>query len=68
MMQYKGYCPPVPGLEIRNSEHEIIATVEAAWSEIKIAVNVTPVEVDGWKIYTVGELVKDVQSGIFITT
>lgn len=67
MMQYKGYCPPVPGLEIRNSEHEIIATVEAAWPEIKIAVNVTPVEVDGWKIYTVGELVKDVQGGIFIT-
>lgn len=30
IMQHKGYPPPVPGLDLQNAEHEIIATVEAA--------------------------------------
>ncbi|HAW1328139.1 type II Zorya anti-phage system protein ZorE [Escherichia coli] len=65
MMQHKGFQPPVPGLDLQNSEHEIIATVEAAWPGLKIAVNLTPAEVEGWRIYTVGELVKEIQTGAF---
>ncbi|EOC5263039.1 HNH endonuclease, partial [Klebsiella pneumoniae] len=64
IMQHKGYPPPVPGLDLQNAEHEIIATVEAAWPVSKIAVNLTPVKVDGWKVFSVGELVKEIQSGV----
>ncbi|EEW8806424.1 hypothetical protein D5Q71_23710 [Escherichia coli] len=46
MMQHKDYYTPAPELEIRNSEHEIIVTVETAWSDFEIAINVTPVEID----------------------
>ncbi|MDZ9006735.1 HNH endonuclease, partial [Escherichia coli] len=28
-------------------------------------VNLTPAEVEGWRIYTVGELVKEIQTGAF---
>lgn len=64
IMQHKGYQPPVPGLDLQNSAHEIIATVEAAWPTLKIAVNLTEIQVEGWEIFTVGELVKQIQSGV----
>lgn len=64
IMQHKGYQPPEPRLDLQNSAHETIATVEAAWPTLKIAVNLTEVQVEGWKIFTVGELVKQIQSGI----
>lgn len=63
-MQNKGYQPPTPRLELKNPDHKIIATVEAAWPNLKLAVNLTEVEVEGWKIFTVGELIKELQSGI----
>ncbi|EIM3119106.1 HNH endonuclease [Escherichia coli] len=65
MMQHKGFQLPVLGLELQNSEHKVIATVEAAWPGLKIAVNLIPAKVEGWKIYTAGELIKDIQSDIF---
>jgi len=49
---------------LQNSAHEIIATVEAAWPTLKIAINLTEVQVEGWEIFTVGELVKEIQSGV----
>ncbi|MDX8000226.1 HNH endonuclease [Xenorhabdus sp. Reich] len=64
IMQHKGCKQPVLGLDLQNSEHEIIATVEAAWPTLKIAVNLTEVQAEGWKIFTVGELIKQIQSGV----
>ncbi|HEJ9079956.1 TPA: HNH endonuclease [Serratia marcescens] len=64
IMQHKGYPLPVLRFELKNSTHKTITTVEAAWPKFKIAINLTEVKVENWKIFTVGELVKSIQSGV----
>ncbi|HGM6860428.1 TPA: type II Zorya anti-phage system protein ZorE [Serratia rubidaea] len=64
IMQQKGYPQPVLGLVLNNSKNETTTTVAAAWPSINIAVNLTTVEVEGWQVFTVGELVKEIQSGV----
>ncbi|HFV9294110.1 TPA: type II Zorya anti-phage system protein ZorE [Serratia fonticola] len=64
IMQHKGYQLPVLGLGLQSTDHKTVATVEVAWPTLKIAVSLTEVQVDDWEIFTVGELVKKIQSGI----
>ena len=56
-MRQLGYQPPVPGLDIQNSELEVIGTLEAAWPQQHIGITLQPLESSGWKIYGVGELI-----------
>lgn len=63
IMEHKGYPPPVPGLELRNAERKIVATIDAAWPNLKVAITLTPLKFEDWKIFSVGELVKEIQSG-----
>ena len=56
-MQKVGYLPPIPGLDIQNAEHEVIATLEAAWPHQRMGISLYPQVCPGWKIYGIGELV-----------
>ena len=56
-MQKVGYLPPIPGLDIQNAEHEVIATLEAAWPHQRMGISLYPQACPGWKIYGVGDLV-----------
>jgi 5-methylcytosine-specific restriction endonuclease McrA len=56
-MQKVGYLPPIPGLDIQNAEHEVIATLEAAWPQQHVGISLYPQACPGWKIYGVGDLV-----------
>ena len=56
-MKNAGYLPPIPGLDIQNAEHEVIATLEAAWPHQRMGISLYPQVCPGWKIYGVGDLV-----------
>lgn len=56
-MKQLGYRPPVPGLDIQNSELEVIGTLEAAWPQQRMGITLQPLESSGWDIYRVGELI-----------
>lgn len=57
MMKRLGYLPPVPGLDVQNSDHEVIATMEAAWPQQRMGISLCSIACPGWKIYGIGELV-----------
>jgi len=63
IMEYKGFPMPTPGFNLRNKNNETVATVEAAWPTLKIAVSLNSVEIEDWKVFSVGELVHHIQSG-----
>ena len=56
-MKEMGFGVPVPGLDIQNSTHEIIATIEAAWPQEKIGISLQPIQCAGWQIFGIGELI-----------
>ncbi|CAI1046834.1 Uncharacterised protein [Serratia marcescens] len=63
IMEFKGYPMPTLGFDLKNKNNEVVAIVDAAWPLLKIAVSLDSVEVEGWEIFSVGELVHQIQSG-----
>lgn len=63
MMEFKRYPMPTLGFDLKNKNNEVVAIVDAAWPLLKIAVSLDSVEVEGWEIFSVGELVHQIQSG-----
>jgi len=56
ILKKRGLTPPVIGYDVQNEKGEVFVTLEAAWPDRKIAINVEPVDVPGWKVHLVGEL------------
>lgn len=55
-LKRRGFPPPVIGYDLQNEKGEVFVTLEAAWPDLRIAINVEPVDVSGWTIYSVGNL------------
>lgn len=47
---------PVVGYEVLDARGAVIAELEAAWPEKKMAIVVKDVEIPGWRIYRVGDI------------
>lgn len=56
VLQNKGFPVPVAGFDVLNAKGEVHATLEVAWPDRRIAVNLTKIDLPGWQVYQVGEI------------
>ncbi len=61
MMQYSKKTPPE--LNYRLKDNDAYITLDAAWPDLNIALNVKPLKAPGWNIFSVGELISYIQAG-----
>lgn len=54
VLQNRGFPPPVVGFDVVDSQGMVIATLEAAWPDKRVAVNLTRVDLPNWKVYQLG--------------
>lgn len=54
VLQNRGFPPPEVGFDVVDSKGMVIATLEAAWPDRRVAVNLTRVELPNWKVYQLG--------------
>lgn len=55
-LQSEGYPPPVIGHDLVNERGGVFVTLEAAWPDKRVAIDLAKTEVAGWKVYQVGEI------------
>jgi len=54
VLQNRGFPPPEAGFDVGDSKGMVIATLEAAWPDKRVAVNLTRVDLPNWKVYQLG--------------
>ena len=54
VLQNQGYLPPEVGYDVVDSKGMVVATLEAAWPDRRVAVNLTRVDLPGWQVYQLG--------------
>lgn len=56
LLQKKGYPPPVIGYDLLNNAGEVFVTLEVAWPDRRVGINLERADVPGWHVYLVGEV------------
>lgn len=56
LLQKKGYPPPVVGYDLLNKAGEVFVTLEVAWPDRRVGINLERADVPGWHVYLVGEV------------
>lgn len=56
VLRARGYPPPIIGYDLQKDSGEVFITLEAAWPDRRIAINLMRADVPGWKVFGVGEL------------
>lgn len=54
VLQNRGFPPPEVGFDVVDSKGMVIATLEAAWPDRRVAVNLTRVDLPGWQVHQLG--------------
>lgn len=56
LLQKKGYPPPVVGYDLLNNAGEVFVTLEVAWPDRRVGINLDRADIPGWNVYLVGEV------------
>jgi hypothetical protein len=56
VLQNDGFEPPLIGYDLMDRSGVVVETVEAAWPDKRVALNLTKFDLPGWTIYQVGEV------------
>lgn len=63
-MKITGYPPPVVGYDLLNNAGEVFVTLEVAWPDRRVGINLEKADVPGWNVYLVGEVSSIELSGL----
>lgn len=56
VLQSQGFLPPKIGFDVVGAKGMLIATLDAAWPDRCVAVNLARVDLPGWRVYQLGEV------------